>query len=123
LFLGRYKSVLVEEDQHLPELVRYIHRNPMRAQEESILEITKRGQINEPRNIALYLARKRSGLRLEEIGKEFRLDKYSSASSVLVRTEQQLSENKHMLNQVKAIILKLQKSQAMTPPFYPIKIV
>lgn len=31
LFRGRYKSVLVEEDSHLVELLRYIHRNPVRA--------------------------------------------------------------------------------------------
>ncbi len=31
LFRGRYKAVLVEADTYLLELVRYIHRNPLRA--------------------------------------------------------------------------------------------
>ena len=31
LFRGRYKSVLVQENSHLLELLRYIHRNPVRA--------------------------------------------------------------------------------------------
>lgn len=31
LFRGRYKSVLVESDGHLLEVMRYIHRNPLRA--------------------------------------------------------------------------------------------
>ncbi|VAX35970.1 hypothetical protein MNBD_UNCLBAC01-1160 [hydrothermal vent metagenome] len=31
LFKGRYKSVLVEKDEYLLELVRYIHRNPLKA--------------------------------------------------------------------------------------------
>ncbi len=31
LFRGRYKSVLVDADSYLLELVRYIHRNPLRA--------------------------------------------------------------------------------------------
>lgn len=31
LFRGRYKTVLVEEDNHLLELLRYIHRNPIKA--------------------------------------------------------------------------------------------
>ncbi|MBW2187841.1 MAG: transposase [Deltaproteobacteria bacterium] len=31
LFRGRYKSVLVEEDHYLLELLRYIHRNPVAA--------------------------------------------------------------------------------------------
>jgi putative transposase len=31
LFRGRYKAVLVEADSHLLEVLRYIHRNPIRA--------------------------------------------------------------------------------------------
>ncbi len=31
LFRGRYKSILVEEDEYLLHLVRYIHRNPLKA--------------------------------------------------------------------------------------------
>jgi putative transposase len=31
LFQNRYKSVVCEEDIYLPELVRYIHLNPLRA--------------------------------------------------------------------------------------------
>ncbi len=31
LFRGRYKAVLVDEDSHLLELLRYIHRNPLEA--------------------------------------------------------------------------------------------
>ncbi len=32
LFRGRYKSILVEEGSHLLEAIRYIHRNPVRAE-------------------------------------------------------------------------------------------
>lgn len=31
LFRGRYKSILVDADQYLLQLVRYIHRNPLKA--------------------------------------------------------------------------------------------
>jgi hypothetical protein len=31
LFRGRYKSILVEVDSYLLELLRYIHKNPIRA--------------------------------------------------------------------------------------------
>ena len=31
LFRGRYKSILVEVDSYLLELLRYIHKNPLRA--------------------------------------------------------------------------------------------
>jgi len=230
LFRGRYKSVLVQEDSHLLELLRYIHRNPVRAQmcnaagdylwsshrgycnsakkwdwlhkefllgmfdqdlhkakkqyksfvqcedsaevtdffsrknlssffgsrnfiewvkstyhqlqnhkeipqsrhlaptiddikrtvcqyyevEQRQLEQTKRGQVNEARNVAIYLARKRCGLRLEEIGQEFELLQYSSVSSIVTRTEKQLSKNKQLRNRIKEISQKLNKSQAKT---------
>jgi putative transposase len=31
LFRGRYKSILIEVDNYLLELLRYIHKNPLRA--------------------------------------------------------------------------------------------
>ena len=31
LFCGRYKAIVVDADNYLLELVRYIHRNPVRA--------------------------------------------------------------------------------------------
>lgn len=38
LFRGRFKSILVDGDNYLLELVRYIHRNPLRAGVEDHLE-------------------------------------------------------------------------------------
>ena len=37
LFRGRYKSILIEEEAYLLELVRYIHRNPLKAKLENQL--------------------------------------------------------------------------------------
>jgi REP element-mobilizing transposase RayT len=228
LFRGRYKSVLVQEDVHLLELLRYIHRNPVRAHmceavgdhlwsshhgyissakkwdwlhkkplldmfDENLLkaerqyksfvqcedsvevtnffskknlasffgsrdfikwvkatyqqlqkhteipqarqlaptiaeiklvvcqyykvedrrfEQTKRGQVNEPRNVAIYLARKKCGLRLEEIGREFALLKYSSVSSIVTRTENLLKNNRQLRDRVEEVGLMLNKNQA-----------
>ncbi len=228
LFRGRYKSVLVEEDSHLLELLRYIHRNPVRAHicstideypwsshsgyfssakkwdwlhkkillgmfakerhkarkqyntfvrdvdstdvtnffskknlasffgsesfiewikttyhqlqdhvempqsrhlapsiadikrivsqcyevHEETLEQSKRGRENEPRNVAVYIARKKSGLRLDEIGKEFGLEKYSSVSSIVTRTAKQLSRSKQLQNRIDRICQEFTKSQA-----------
>ena len=63
---------------------------------ENVLEQTKRGKVNEPRNLSIYLARRHSGLRLSEIGREFGLEKCSSVSSIVMRTEQLLSQNKRL---------------------------
>jgi putative transposase len=223
LFRGRYKSVLVEEDNHLIELLRYIHRNPVRAHicksasdypwsshhayvstsqksewlstdfllsmfsetpgkaireyrkfvqgEESVeikdffskknlpsilgtcdfvewvkakyyqkkkhdevpqskdlaptiieikkaiglcyeidikgLEVAKRGQENEPRNVAIYLSRKHSGLSLEEIGKKFGRIKYSTVSNVVRRIENQLVDCNQLSKMVALVRQKL----------------
>ena len=64
--------------------------------EEQRLKHAKRGKVNESRNVEIYIARKPSDLRLEEIGNEFGLEKYSSVSSIVCSTEQQLSKNKKL---------------------------
>lgn len=80
----------------------------------SSLEEGNRGQVNEPRNVAIYLARKHSGLPLKEIGKEFGFDKYSSVSSVVSRTMKHLAQSKQMRRKVDGIMQQLRKSQAKT---------
>jgi REP element-mobilizing transposase RayT len=82
--------------------------------EEKVLSRTKRGQVNEPRNLAIFISRKRSGLKLDEIGKEFDLGSYSSVSSVVIRTEHLLSRNKELRKMMDTINSKLNKSQAKT---------
>ncbi|WP_458776789.1 transposase [Desulforhopalus sp. 52FAK] len=84
--------------------------------EQRRLEQTKRGQVNEARNVAIYLARKRCGLRLEEIGREFEVLKYSSVSSIVTRTEKKLKTNSQLRNRVEEIHQMLNKSQAKTCP-------
>jgi hypothetical protein len=51
---------------------------------------------------------------LEEIGQEFGLEKYSSVSSIVTRTANQLFQDKQLRNRVKNISLELGKSQAKT---------
>lgn len=82
--------------------------------DEAVLEKTVRGQINEPRNLAIYLARKHSGLKLSEIGVEFGLEKYSSVSSIVLRTAQQITQNKKLKKRVERLRSILIKSQAKT---------
>ncbi|MCD4688219.1 MAG: transposase [Desulfuromonadaceae bacterium] len=82
--------------------------------QEKELGLTKRGWMNEPRNVAVYLARRRCGLRLEEIGQEFGIGKYSTVSSIVTRTEKQLIQNKQLRKRIDEIGLKFNKSQAKT---------
>jgi putative transposase len=82
--------------------------------DENVWGQSRRGKVNEPRNIAVYLARKHSGLRLEEIGREFGFEKYSSVSSIVVRTEKLLAEDTNLRKRLETIRRKLEKSQAKT---------
>ena len=47
------------------------------------LFISKRGEINEPRNVAVYLCRKLRRDRLTEICNYFRMNKYISVISII----------------------------------------
>jgi putative transposase len=82
------------------------------AVKEQTLQQSRRGQINEPRNLAIYLARKQCGLRLEEIGNEFGLTKYSSVSSIVTRTEKQILGNRQLAVLVRKIRKSLKEGQA-----------
>jgi putative transposase len=77
-----------------------------------VLEQAKRGRENEPRNVAVFLARKGSGLSLETIGREFGIEKYSTVSSIVVRTDKLLSGNRKLQNRIEEIKRKMGKSQA-----------
>ncbi|MCF6239227.1 MAG: aminotransferase class I/II-fold pyridoxal phosphate-dependent enzyme, partial [Candidatus Marinimicrobia bacterium] len=83
---------------------------------EEVLDQSKRGHINEPRNLAVYFSRKKSRLKLEEIAREFGLGSYSSVSSIVMRTEQLLSRNRDLRKKMKAINKNLIKGQAKTCP-------
>ncbi len=51
--------------------------------EESSLFSSRRGILNEPRNVAIFLVRHLRGEKLEEIVRQFGMSKYSSVSSVI----------------------------------------
>ncbi len=72
---------------------------------------SKRGVFNEPRNVAIYLARRLRGDELGEICKEFHMKRYSSASSAIERTKAQISKDRRLRKRVEKLRLILIKSQ------------
>ena len=52
--------------------------------------------------------------RLPEIGSEFGLEKYSSVSSIVMRTEQLILQNKKLKKRLEKIRSAMSKSQAKT---------
>jgi putative transposase len=75
---------------------------------------SKRGEFNEPRCMAIYLIRKLRRDNLKEIGKIFKLDKYSSVSSIIERMKTRIQNNRKLKMRVKKMEEKLIKSQEQT---------
>jgi chromosomal replication initiation ATPase DnaA len=62
--------------------IRAVVRKGYKVAEEA-LTATRRGAANEPKSVAIHLARYARGNSLEEIGREFRVATYSSVRSVI----------------------------------------
>jgi putative transposase len=76
----------------------------------SDLKVSKRGQMNEARNVAMYLMRHLRGDKLSEICKEFGLKKDSSAGSIVDRVKKQIIKEKPLRLKVVAIKKRINKS-------------
>lgn len=81
--------------------------------EEDLL-FSKRGMTNEPRNVAIYLAKRVMGSKLEEIGQEFGITKYSSVSTVIERTRQKASTDRAFKKRIERLKMDLIVSQEQT---------
>ncbi len=79
--------------------------------EESSLLSSRRGVLNEPRNVAIFLVRRLRGERLEEIGRQFGISKYSSVSSVIEKMKRDMSADRKLRVRVKNIEKTLYNSQ------------
>ncbi len=78
---------------------------------EPVLGKSKRGVSNEPRNVAIYLARQLRTDALETIGKEFALNQFSSTSSAIERVKRQIVKDRKFRKRIKKIKLKIIKGQ------------
>ena len=76
------------------------------------LYISRRGISNEPRNVAIYLLRTLRGDNLEEIGRDFNINRFSSASSVVERMKGRVSKNRQLRKRVEEIKNAIHMSQA-----------
>jgi len=74
----------------------------------------KRGEFNEPRNVSIYLTRKLRRETLKDIGARFRMEKYSSVSSVIERLKKQLQKDKKLRERVDKLQKMIDKSQGQT---------
>lgn len=82
--------------------------------EKGALLASKRGTANEPRNVAIYMARRQCGRTLEEIGTAFTIPTDSSVSSVINRIEMRQSKNQALRNRIELVKARLNMSQEET---------
>jgi len=88
------------------------------AVDEDALYRKKRGATNEPRNVSIYLIRRLRRDTLKEIGRQFKIEKYSSVSSIIERTRRQMQEDASFRKRIEELSSTLTKSQGQTPFSY-----
>jgi len=84
-----------------------------RVQRKDLLH-TRRGSFNEARNVAIYLTRKLRGDTLKEIGAGFRIDRYSTVSSVVERMKALIKKDEKIRTRVVYLTSIIIKSQEQT---------
>jgi len=82
--------------------------------DESAFLSSRRGILNEPRNVAIFLVRCLRGEKLEEIGRQFGIAKYSSVSSAIEKMKREISVDRNLRFRVKNIEKTLRNSQQQT---------
>ena len=79
--------------------------------------MTRRGIANEPRSVAIYLMRHLRGDSLEEIGREFKIAKYSSVSSVVERIKGMIAKDRKLRKRMVELNEEINMSQEQTPSY------
>jgi hypothetical protein len=80
---------------------------------------SRRGQFNEPGNVAIFLTRKLRRDSLKEIGHQFHMEKYSSISSIIERMKKQMVADRNLKKRVDRVADGVSKSQEQTPYLTP----
>jgi putative transposase len=82
--------------------------------EESELYESRRGYFNEPRNVAIYLVRYLCNDTLKKIGSQFRVEKYSTVSSIVEKVKYEMKVDKKLNQRVQKLAEKIINSQRQT---------
>ena len=75
---------------------------------------SRRGQFNEPRNVAIFLTRKLRRDSLKEIARQFHMEKYSSISSIIERMKKQMLADRNLKKRVDRVAEGTSKRQKQT---------
>jgi REP element-mobilizing transposase RayT len=81
---------------------------------EDTLALSARGTTNDPRDIAIYLARTLKGDSLTQIGEHFKIKKYSTVGSAIARVKKRVEKDRWMAERIEEIAREIDKSQRKT---------
>ena len=84
------------------------------VKEEELLA-SRRGRPNEALNVVIYLLRQIRGSKLKEIGTEFDISGYSTVSTIIERTRNEIPKNRRFRKRIEQLRSKLVLSQEQTP--------
>ncbi len=96
---GRYRAILIDSEEYLLAVARYIQHNPVEARVV--------------RNIDEYRWRL-GGYKLREIGQVVGLEKYSSVSTAYLRMQDRIGKERRLRHRAQQIEKQLLKSQEQT---------
>jgi len=95
------------------DLVKKVVSKYYRISENDLLH-SRRGFFHEPRNVAIYLTRRLGGDSLKRIAEQYRINKYSSVSSVIERMQALTIQDRRLKERIEKLISKISKSQEQT---------
>jgi len=75
---------------------------------------SRRGEFNEPRNVAILLTRRLTRNSLKEIGLQFGMEKYSSISSIIERMKKRVLKDRNLKKRMDRVADGVNKSQEQT---------
>lgn len=79
--------------------------------EETTMQSSSRGITNEPRDVAMYLARTLRGDSLNRIAAEFKIEKYSTVASAISRIKMKIETDKNLADRVERSKREIEKRQ------------
>ena len=81
----------------------------------NLQRLSRRGRPNEARNVAIYLLKQLRGPKLKEIGTEFGISSYSTVSTIIARTRNEIPKNRRLRKRIEQLRSELVMSQEQTP--------
>lgn len=118
-FIDRIKSRYYQKDdvvempqtRELAPSIEHILKKVCKFYNVSIDDLykTRRGEFNEPRSVAVYLARNIRLDSLVEISKVFHINKYSSTSSIIERLKERMKADKKLSKRVESLLKNIGK--------------